>query len=415
MAAAPAKDTGPPERVLALDALRGWAVAGILVMNVLFFTMPSAAYFNPRAYGGIDPANLSLWTATFLLIEDKMRGLFAMLFGASMTLMLGRASLAEHYRRMLWLLIIGFVHAILLANNDILRLYALCGLLLPLFARLSVRGLWLAAFASLAIHMMLGGYIAWAWIDHYYVAAADPEVDRRQLAFAERAFGADSAVSAAAIAMARGDYGAVLAGRLAFYTHPAGVAIAALALMPVTLATMLSGMAMFKSGLFGGSWPQARMRRWTISGFAIGLPPLIAMALWDFDSGFAAVIVAANALVWSAPFDLAMSIGWAALLIGWFMRRPDSGWVRRLAATGRMALTNYLGSSVILATLGFGFGFGLFGQVSRSSALLLALLPIAVMLTVSPPWLARHAQGPAEWVWRSLTRLRIEPWRKPTA
>lgn len=401
--------SAPSPRIIALDGLRGFAVAGIVLMNVLFFSMPGAAYYNPRAWGGMDAVNLTVWTGHFLLIEDKFRVLFAMLFGASMLLMLRRAPLEQHYARMAVLLLIGLAHAVLLANNDILRLYALLGIMLPLFARFSVRGLWIAALLLLAVHMLVGGYVAAAWTAHHYAVAGNPAFDQSALRQVEAMFGADPAALREQMARMTGPYGDLVSRRVAAISASL---ISAMIIAPVTLASMLAGMALYASGFLTGQASERAYRRAAMLGFGIGVPALATLAFWNHASGFAAVIVAANALVWSAPFDLLVGIGWAGAFMLWFTRRDDGWWRERLVAAGRMALSNYLGTSLILGTLFFGFGFGLFGQVSRAGALLTALLPIAAMLLWSPPWLARYHYGPAEWLWRSLSRWSPQPFKK---
>jgi uncharacterized protein len=405
----PTPAASAPPRIVALDGLRGFAVAGIVLMNVLFFTMPSAAYYNPRAWGGMDAVNLAVWTGHFLLIEDKFRVLFAMLFGASMLLMLRRAPLEQHYARMAVLLLIGLAHAVLLANNDILRLYALLGIMLPLFARFAVRGLWITALLLLAVHMLVGGYVAAAWAAHHYAVAGNPAFDQSALGQVEAIFGADPAALREQVARMTGPYGDLVSRRLASISASL---ISAMIIAPVTLASMLAGMALYTSGFLTGQAGERVYRRAAMIGFGIGVPALAVLAYWNFTSGFAAVIVAGNALVWSAPFDLLIGIGWAGGFMLWFTRRDAGWWRERLAAAGRMALSNYLGTSLILGTVFFSFGFGLFGQVSRVGAMLSALLPIAAMLLWSPPWLARYHYGPAEWLWRSLSRLSPQPFRK---
>src|SRR3954465_1980574 len=121
------------ERIAALDIVRGFAVMGILAMNIVGFAMPGAAYLNPMAYGTQGPADLASWLFSFILIDGKMRGLFSFLFGASVLLVVeraeagGRNPAAVHYSRMIWLLVIGLIHFYLIWWGDILSLYASIG------------------------------------------------------------------------------------------------------------------------------------------------------------------------------------------------------------------------------------------------------------------------------------------------
>ena len=123
------------DRHLSLDAIRGFAVMGILLLNIVGFAMPDAGYVNPAAWGGTDPLNAGVWAVNFVLFDGKMRGLFSVLFGASMLLVMQRAEAAGqnarsvHLNRMAWLFVIGAAHFILLWWGDILVPYAICGTL----------------------------------------------------------------------------------------------------------------------------------------------------------------------------------------------------------------------------------------------------------------------------------------------
>src|SRR3546814_6037053 len=121
------------ERLITLDALRGFAVMGILAMNIVAFAMPEMAYVSPKAYGGENPSDIAAWALGFLLFDGKMRGLFSILFGASMLLIIDRAeasgqnSGSVHYRRMAWLALFGLCHYFFIWWGDILFLYAAIG------------------------------------------------------------------------------------------------------------------------------------------------------------------------------------------------------------------------------------------------------------------------------------------------
>ena len=131
--AAPVADNA---RIDAIDVLRGFALLGILVMNIQSFAMPQAAYFNPTAYGDLEGANLYVWLAGRMFADQKFMTVFSMLFGAGIVLMAGRAEARggsvgrAHYRRMGWLAVIGLLHAHLLWYGDILFTYAVCGMVL---------------------------------------------------------------------------------------------------------------------------------------------------------------------------------------------------------------------------------------------------------------------------------------------
>ena len=392
--------TSARSRILALDALRGVAVAGIVPMNVIAFAMPAAAYINPRAFGGTDTLDTVLWALSFVLVEDKFRALFAMLFGAGIVILIERGTLRAHYARMAALGAIAIAHAVLVANNDVLRSYALAGLLLPLALRWRVRTLLLAAGALMAGQLLVSGYVAFGWLRYWYAHASGMPVDLAPLAEAERRFGADPQVIAASIARAQESLGERLVRRTGDWSVQASAVLASL---PSTLAAMLLGMALWRNGLLASEWPAQRSLKLALRCAVFSAPPLLAMALWSWASGFAAIPTAFNALVLSAPFDLVLGVGYAALAMA------TLGGATRWAAVGRMALTNYLATSLIFAAMFAAWGLGLFGEVGRAGALGLGLMPIVGMLLWSPLWLARFRQGPAEWLWRSVAALKPLP------
>src|SRR5690606_9717683 len=126
-------------RYLELDGLRGFAVMGILAMNIVTFGMPEMAYISPEIFGGAEPGDLAAWLAAFVLFDGKMRGLFSLLFGASMMLTIARTEQSGadpakvHYSRMGWLAVFGLAHFYFVWWGDILFLYAVSGAIAFLF------------------------------------------------------------------------------------------------------------------------------------------------------------------------------------------------------------------------------------------------------------------------------------------
>jgi len=400
----------PAERILALDALRGIAVAGIALMNVMVFAMPPAAYINPRSYGGDDPLSLALWLLSFLFVEDKFRALFAMMFGAGVAILLGKGGAhpwRAHYARMAVLFGIGMAHAVLLAGNEILRVYAVAGLVLPVFVRMRARHLcWLAA-AIIAVQVLVALYWFREWIEYWWQVQTGAAVDVGPLQPLEAAYGADPHAISGALERGREGFVERLVRRLG---QEPWLTIRVMAALPSSLAAMLIGIGLWRSGLLAGQWQRGRALR--LAGWCAlaSLPMLAVLAIADFGTGFDPLVTALNALVLSAPFDIVLAIAWAALAIVLF---ASGGAITRLwAAAGRMALTNYIATSLIFASLFANWGMSLFGKVSRPEALALCLIPIAAMLLWSPLWLARFRQGPAEWLWRSLATGHALPLRR---
>lgn len=400
-------------RITALDALRGVAVIGIALMNVIAFAMPANAYLNPRLWGGTDALETALWALGFVLVEDKFRALFAMMFGAGVAILVGKGGdhpVASHHARMAALLVIGLAHAILLANNDVLRIYAVCGLLLPMAVNWPVKRLLWAVGLLIAGQLAVSGYYVWDWLLYWYRSASGMPVDPVWAEVAERAYGGHPDTTAAALAQGAESFAERLARRTSDLAVQGRFVLAS---MPSALASMLLGMAMWRSGLLAGEWDSQRTMRLARSCALASVPVLLALAAWDVLSGFDAIVTAANAIVLSAPFDVVLGLAYAALAMALFGGvLKGHAITRRLAAVGRLALTNYLATSLLFAVLFASWGLGLFGEVSRGPALLLALVPVIAMLIWSPLWLAHFRQGPAEWLWRSLAGFRPLPFRR---
>src|SRR4051812_3401502 len=134
------------DRITALDALRGFALLGILLMNIIPFSMYGGAYDNPTVTGGATGPNLAVWAILHVLAEGKMRCLFSLVFGASVILLTTRLEKTGeaadiYYRRTMWLLLFGIADAYLFWAGDILYPYALCAFILYPFRRMTAKGL----------------------------------------------------------------------------------------------------------------------------------------------------------------------------------------------------------------------------------------------------------------------------------
>ncbi len=415
-AAVPIAVAAPPDRIATLDILRGIAVMGILAMNIVAFAMPFQAYMNPVAYGVESQADMASWLFSFILIDGKMRGFFSFMFGASTLLVIesaqasGGSPARAHYMRVLWLLVFGLLHFYLIWFGDILAAYALCGLVLYAFRNLSVRALVIWGVALVLLQTLLMTFASLG-IAAMAAAAAMPDASAETLRSwqdMQRDFGGNNEAIATSLALYRGGYAGIVTERL---TNMTGMPFVNTMIFGLeTLGYMAMGMAAFKSGFFRGAWDAARYRKCAVIGFAIGLPVYALFAWLLLRDGFSvpmvfAITMAATGIV--RPF---MIVALAALVILLTWR---GGWlVDRIAAAGRAAFTNYLGTSILMTTLFYGYGFGLFGHLSRIELWIPVLGMWALMLLWSKPWLDRFRYGPFEWLWRSLARWQLQPMRK---
>ena len=411
-------------RIASLDIIRGVAVMGILLMNIYAFALPTPAYANPSAYGGDSGLDLLLWGMEFVFIDSKMRGLFSLLFGASTLLVIERARAREdrpalrHYARMLWLLAFGLVHFWFIWWGDILALYAQCGLLLYLWRNSSVKVLRNWAIGLIGVSTILFNmnalYFTSVQNGMIEMSASERASFDTNVAAITSYFGDNDAAEAKDIARYRdGTYASIVDSR--FIDERFKPFTNALGLLPETLGIMLIGMALFRSGLLTGDWSPERTRRWARNAFLIATPPLVALAAWQVASGFAAMPVFWAAVAASVPFDILMAVGWAALVTLWAQHRPDGSLQRRVAAAGRMAFTNYLTTSIVMTTLFYGYGGALYASLGRATLLLFVVAMWGLMLLWSKPWLERFHYGPFEWLWRSLSRFRLQPFVRTAA
>jgi uncharacterized protein len=410
----------PGERIATLDIIRGVAVMGIFGVNVIAFAMPMQAYFNPSAYGLASPADLGLWFANFILIDGKMRGLFSLLFGASMLLVIERAeaagrSAAEiHYSRMFWLLALGCIHYYLIWFGDILTLYALTGMVAYLFRGKPVRALVLWALGFLVFDFAFLASGAWQFFVAEAAAhapGASAEAVAHWNSMSDEFAPPDSAALSQDLALHLGTWTGIVRDQLTeglfgpLYQLGFGLL--------ETLGYMLLGMAGLKSGFLGGAWDDVRYRRIALWAIGVSIPAYAALAWIEWRSNFDVPVLFLIVFVATSPFRLAMMAGYASLII---LLSRRGGWlVQRIAAAGRAAFTNYLGASLIASTIYYGYGLGLYGQLSRLEAWLFAPALWVVMLLWSKPWLDRFNYGPFEWLWRSLARRSLQPMRRATA
>ncbi len=411
--------TAAPPRIAMLDIVRGVAVMGILAMNIVAFSMPFQAYMNPMAYGTESIADYATWLFSFIFIDGKMRGLFSFLFGASMLLVIERAQAkgekpgSVHFRRMAWLLLIGLIHLYFIWFGDILALYAMVGMIAWLFRRKDPRALirWGIAFLVLQFLIFAGMAAGTFYLQHAAAAPGAPAELVEQWQEMERGFGILTGQPLMEkLALFRGPYGELIQYQMSQHAFAPIIGLGMFGWE--TLAYFLFGMAALKTGFITGQWDIARYRKVVLVGLAIAVPVYVLLA-WALDSdGYSVPMVMAAVMAGTVPFRPFMVLAYAALII---LLTRNGGWlVDRIAAAGRAAFTNYLGTSIVMTGVFYGWGLGLYGTLTRIELWLVVIAMWALMLAWSKPWLDRFAYGPLEWLWRSLARWEVQPLgRKP--
>lgn len=402
--------TDDSNRIDALDFLRGIAVMGILLANVVAIGLPSAAQLSPFTLGTHGPLDMAAWTFNFLLVDGKFRALFAMMFGASMLLVMesaeldGRDGLVAHRKRMIWLAVFGVAHHLLIWSGDILLPLALAGLVASS----------LAGRDTLTLIKWALGLLALQWaIDLVTVLppfglrsaalapGASADIVARWQALSDAFEGAGSHAVAAEVALHRSGYGAILAARAGLFGTD--LVNMALFVLPELLAFMALGMAMLKGGFLSAQWLGDQYRATWRRAYLVGLIPMAGFAAWVLIAGDPLVAEAAG-FGWSLPLRLPLAAAHAAFALGLAIRFPDHALVAAVRAVGRLALSNYLLCSIVATTVFYGYGFGLFARLDRAALLLCAIAGWAVMMLWSVLWRRYRRQGPAEWLWRRLVR-----------
>jgi uncharacterized protein len=401
----PGQQGAAPQRLAHVDALRGFALFGILVVNIGVFASPFYASGIPHPEFSRVQDHVVGWLIAWLF-ETKFYLLFSFLFGYSFTLQMaaaersGAAFAPRFSRRLLGLAALGLAHAVLFYQGDILLTYALLGLILMACrgmapSRALRRALWLIGLVSLA----------WAALGALsLLEAAGTEANSRAAAKVS------AADAQAAIEAYRGSVMTTISRHWLELTTTLWAAIV-LVQGPFVFAMFLVGYALGRRQALANPWREPRVL-WLLCALGV-LPGLAGSAI------YATTTLHATPRVWetlglatdllTAPL---LSMSYAAALLLAMRTRPGACLARWLAPAGRMALTNYLTQSVVCAWLFTAWGWRLSGSVSPGMTLLIATALFAVQLPLSAWWLRRHAYGPVEWFLRALTIGAWPAWRR---
>lgn len=400
------------QRIEAMDVLRGFALLGILLMNIEAFVGPLE-----QAMSGLDPAltgaDRVADLAVYFFVQGKFWTLFSLLFGMGFVVMqqraqsAGRPFLALYLRRTLGLLIIGLAHALLVWSGDILVSYALTALVLLLFFRntpvdrLPGRGvcLYLAPLV-----LLLAAGLAGEW------QPAAPGAAANGSQAVAPAAPVDTVAQAQRVAYGQGDFAAATRQR---WEDLKGMPGYIFFLLPMALGLFVLGGWFVRSGMIAnpGHHPEAyRLLRRVVlpvgmlaMAGSIWLTPTLAIGEFSGREGVAMALGESGSLL--------MCLGY----LGWVMAGLQSStwapWLALLAPAGRMALSNYLLQSLVCTSIFYGYGLGAFEQLPRLWQLPFAVGLFVLQVLASRWWLARFRFGPVEWLWRAWTYLQWPPMR----
>ncbi len=414
-APAPLTPVAAGERVAILDVLRGFAVFGILVVNMaLFFSPMHLQVLNEPAITG--PLDGLAHKLILFFAQGKFYSLFSFLFGMGLAVQMERATargrkVAGFFaRRMFWLLLIGLAHAFLLWFGDILVLYSLMGFALLLFHKCKPRTLAIWAVILLAIPIL---FAAGQTALFTMVQAAAPDGLAPQLAGLQE-FEADLRAGAAAAyeAYSSGSWGDVFAARAGewFLIFP----FTLINFAWIILALFVLGLRFGKLRFFHRLEDNLpAIRRWIGPLFAVGLVlNLLLVLLAERIEGMTPSL---GTLGFSTLFVIAppiLSAAYVATICLLWQRPGGRRALSLLAPVGRMALSNYLMHSVVFTTVAYSYGLGLYGEISYLEGIGLTVAMFALQIPLSAWWLGRFRFGPLEWLWRSLSYWRLQPMRR---
>jgi uncharacterized protein len=426
------------ERIVIIDSLRGIALLGILMMNIPGFAMPNPSWTDPTVLNEIGTINYKVWYFIEWFLEGSQRALFSTLFGAGIIVFTSRLEqrgagimAAELFmRRQLWLLVFGLINAFLfLWFWDILYAYAIAGAFLFAFRRLEPKTLIICAVICLGLQtarenrdfygdkdIIAKGEAVLAMDTTQTKLTEDQKSELQAMQGLKKESSLENKQKRAEknVKMVQGGFASVYKVHgdrsemmeTTFLYH----------IIFDIFVFMFIGMAFYKMGILQGEYPIKTYLMLAFFGLGIGLylsylrlAPHIAYNFNHFD-------IAKNTSF--SFYEISRSIR-AIGIFGLIMTVYKTGlfnWLfSLLRPVGQMAFTNYLMQSVVCGLIFYGFGFGLFGKLQRYEVYFVVAAVWLFQIIVSNIWLRYFRFGPMEWLWRSLTYWKIQPFKKAVA
>ncbi|UJR82556.1 DUF418 domain-containing protein [Sandaracinus amylolyticus] len=373
--------TEPGTRQRPIDALRGWALVGIALVNVPWIGFRESLLSLLREPDALAPIDRVAAVAVEGLCEGRFYPIFSALFGFGTGLLLDRG-LAIYARRIVALLIFGVLHATFGWWGDVLLNYALAGIVLALMARLGPRVLFALALLFFALAQGLS-----LLFDTWMFQADDAAALAEHAAYVEREMRVYHDGTFASISQHRWS-------EMLSYFATYNLSYRANVLAMATL-----GLAIERSGI------HTRLHEHRAR---IGVLALAAIAL---GIGLGVAVMLVTPVLYLASGDV-MAIGYALGFLWIALRDPDARWLAPFAAVGRTSLTCYLVQTLCFTLFFYGYGLAMYGALGPAQGVLVALAVYAFEATVAMLWLRRYQHGPFEWLWRALTYLRAPAMRR---
>ena len=426
--------TGNINRINSVDIIRGVALCGIILMNIPEFGLPHA-YADPTVSGGATGPNLTVWWTNSMFFEGTMRGMFSILFGAGVILFTSRSTQSiqsvsvtdAYFRRLLWLLLFGFIHCYLFMwHGEILYSYALVGMFAFSFRHWKPRYLVIGSIVlfSLATALSVKDYFKEknamerasvaqqkkdegksltkkeeGAIDHWQSIVNEKKPSKEKLQEEIEAH--------------HQNYFSIFLHKGPVNEYMQTIFMYRIAFFDV-LAMMLLGMALLKNGSLKAERSNKYYITMALVCYSVGLSVNYWETTYQITHQFGIIAQDLTSITYNVG-RVFTTLGHIAVIILFIKSGIAIFLQRALAAVGQMALTNYIMQTLICNTLFLGFGFSLYGQLERHELYYIVFSVWVFQLIISPIWLQYFRFGPLEWIWRSLTYWQIQPFKKATA
>lgn len=369
------------ERNITLDVLRGFSLLGIILVNLLAFNTPLPNVDLASFY--TLPSDIKWQQLLDIYVQGSFYPLFAMLFGYGLAMQWQKSVARDQpffstgIRRMVGLLIIGLLHAFLIWWGDILMMYAVFGTILLLFLRLQpvllvVMALFLNGLLQIGFFILMPRT---SFEEGYYLDVVSTQ----------QALGT----------YATGTWKEIFDQRLLDLAVQNDITMWFVGFFTI-LPYMLIGAAASKWQLIQrakqvkGLWMALAVICIPLGIFLKNLPILQERTFFlDYIKTYVGGPITA--------------LGYAAIIVLLCMSPLIAKVMNPFAKVGRMSLTTYIGQSIILSVLFYGYGFGWYGKIGVQAGIVIALAIFVVQVIIAELWLARFKQGPIEWLWRKFT------------
>jgi len=382
-------------RIHSLDLLRGFAVLGILIMNITSFSQINIAYMNPTIGAGIEGYNQYFHAFNYIFADTRFMSIFSILFGAGVVLFTNNAEAkgkrvgALHFKRMFWLLLFGLLHAYFIWEGDILVAYAICGCLIYLLRKKTIRTLLIISIILFIIPLTFN------LMTYYGMTAEELE---STFAF----FYPSSEEITNEVKIMQGPFLEQMPIRL-----ENAIEFQTLVFMIETFwrttSLMLLGMILYRKGILSANKSISYYSKMILIGFGIGLIISLIGLNQSYDSGWSGAYVMSIGANYKLISGVFIATGYIGFVMWCFKKGVFKKLQNRLQSAGRMAFTNYIGMSIICSLIFNGHGLALYGTLDRLQQFLVVVSIWALILIVSPLVLRKYRYGPLEWLWRKLT------------